>query len=343
MHWVSSVPLGVTISVIGVLGNAISVYIWLRILKKKIDSSSSTSIYLIALGIVDCCLLLFFLLTNSIPSGTTAVAHNYVYAVFYSYIGFPLLYFFIVASIWLLVGVTFSRFLIVTTPLKARGWCTPSRTLLSIGIILGFSFIVNSPHFFNFYPGKINGTYHILETDYAKSGGGKAYEFWVHCMFLVLVPWFVLLSLNSSIIWSMRQRAVKTIKIFGTDKNKKQERIRQQHQITKTLLFVTFAFIILLGWQCITQCLWMVGYSQSDAQWSMIDKMFSVAKLGIMVNSSINWVLYCLTGSSFRKEIAKLFQFSSMVTPEDIKTSTEKSTGNLEMSLTTKTSKELNE
>ena len=32
------------------------------------------------------------------------------------------------------------------------------------------------------------------------------YEFWVHCMFLVLVPWFSLLGLNGGIIWSMKQK-----------------------------------------------------------------------------------------------------------------------------------------
>ena len=333
MHWVSSVPLGATISVIGVLGNAISVWVWYRILKKKIDSSSATSIYLIALGIIDCCLLVFFLLTNSLPSGTPTVVHNYAFAVFYSYIGFPFLYFFIVSSIWLLVGVTLSRFLIVTTPVKSRAWCTPFRTLMSIAIILGFSFVINAPHFFNFYPGKVNGTYDILETAYAKTGGSKMYEFWVHCMFLVLVPWLALVVLNSSIIWTMRQRAMKSVTIFGSDKNKTQERIKQQHQITKTLLFVTFAFIILLSWQCITQCLWMIGYSQNDERWDMIDKSFAVAKLGIIINSSINWVLYCLTGSSFRKEIMKLYRYTSMVAPEEIKSSTNRSTGNLELSL----------
>ena len=331
MHWVSSVPLGVTISIIGLLGNVASVYIWYRILKKKIDSSSSTSIYLIALGIVDCCLLLFFMLTNSLPSGTPSIAQNYAFAAFYSYFGFPLLYFFIVASIWLLVGVTFSRLIIVKAPLKARAWCTPFQTLIGIGIILGLSFLINIPHFFNYYPGVVNGTYHILETAYAKTGASQKYEFWIHCMVLVLVPWLSLLGFNGSIIWSMRERAVKSVKIFGSDKGKKQERVKQQHQITKMLLFVTFAFIILLGWQCVAQCLWMVGYSQNDEQWNAIDKSFAVAKLGIVINSSINWLLYCLTGSAFRKEIVKVYYLhTSTVMPEVTKSSSGKSTGSTE-------------
>lgn len=331
MHWISSVPLGVTISMIGLLGNAVSVYIWYRILKKKIDSGSSTSIYLIALGIIDFLLLLFFLLTNSLPSAFPEIIHSYAYAAFYSYIGFPFLYFFIVASIWLLVGVTFSRFIIVKAPLKARVWCTPSKTLLGISIIGGSSFIINIPHFFNYYPGSVNGTYQICETDYAKTGGSESYEFWVHCMVLVLVPWFGLFILNSSIIWSMRERAVNTTKMFADGGDKKQERVKQQHQITKMLLFVTFAFIILLGWQCVSQCIWMIGSEASDTNWDIIDRSFAVAKLGIVINSSINWLLYCLTGSAFRKEIFKIYyQHSSIVTPDESRSSGGKSLNNTE-------------
>lgn len=331
MHWISSVPLGVTISLIGLLGNAISVYIWYRILKKKIDSGSSTSLYLIALGITDCFLLFLFLLTNSLPSGTPEILHSYAYAAFYSYIGFPFLYFFIVSSIWLLVGVTLSRFVIVKAPLKARGWCTPFRTLLGICLIFVSSFVVNMPHFFNYRPGMVNGTYHILETVYSKTGASERYEFWIHCMLLVLLPWFGLFALNGSIIWSMRQRAARSTKIFASDSDKKQERVKQQHQITKMLLFVTFAFIFLLGWQCVTQCLWMIGYSQMDKNWSIIDQSFAFAKLGIVINSSINWLLYCLTGSAFRNEILKLYNYRpSMVAPDVTKSSLGKSGSNFE-------------
>ena len=71
MHWISSVPLGITIATIGLIGNSLSVLIWYRILKKRIDSHSSTSIFLIALGIADFCYLLLFILTQSLPAAGT--------------------------------------------------------------------------------------------------------------------------------------------------------------------------------------------------------------------------------------------------------------------------------
>ena len=71
MHWISSVPLGITIATIGLIGNSLSVLIWYRILKKRVDSHSSTSIFLIALGIADFCYLLLFILTQSLPAAGT--------------------------------------------------------------------------------------------------------------------------------------------------------------------------------------------------------------------------------------------------------------------------------
>lgn len=64
----------------------------------------------------------------------------------------------------------------------------------------------------------------------------------------------------------------------------KQERTKQHYQITRMLLFVTSAFIILLAWQCVTQCFWMIGQFDwiasptVDAHWKLIDQMYAVGK-----------------------------------------------------------------
>ena len=82
-----------------------------------------------------------------------------------------MIYFFMISSIWLLVGVTFMRLVIVRAPLTAKSSFTTPRALVGVAAIIGSSFMVNFPHFFNYYPNKVNGTHHILETDYARTGG----------------------------------------------------------------------------------------------------------------------------------------------------------------------------
>ena len=95
---------------------------------------------------------------------------------------------------------------------------------------------------------------------------------------------------------------------------------RQEKQMTRSLLFITFSFLILLAWQCITQCFWMLGYGKHDRvqlnTWKMVDSSFALAKLGVIINSSINWIFYCFTCSMFRKEMRKLFGLKKTISDQ---------------------------
>ena len=55
------------------------------------------------------------------------------------------------------------------------------------------------------------------------------YEFWVHCMVLVILPWFSLLSLNGGIIWVMRQEVIKFQNMFAMDQM--HQRVKQHRQV----------------------------------------------------------------------------------------------------------------
>ena len=44
-------------------------------------------------------------------------------------------------------------------------------------------------------------------THYGKQGGAQRYEFWVHCIFLVLAPWLSVAILNGFIINNLLVRA----------------------------------------------------------------------------------------------------------------------------------------
>ena len=51
-------------------------------------------------------------------------------------------------------GNTYFYTIASRVPLAAGAWCTPSRTLVGVGFIVGSSFVINLPHFFNYYPDK---------------------------------------------------------------------------------------------------------------------------------------------------------------------------------------------
>ena len=96
-------------------------------------------------------------------------------------------------------------------------------------------------------------------------------------------------------------------------RNLKTKYDRRERQMTRMLLVVTFAFLLFLAWQCVTQCFWMLGHGKEvdndkTKTWNMVDASFAFAKLGVVFNSSMNCLFYCFTSSMFRKEMRNMFR-----------------------------------
>ncbi|XP_066918929.1 FMRFamide receptor-like isoform X1 [Clytia hemisphaerica] len=304
LHWICSVPIGITISLIGLIGNVISVIIWFHLNQSKSRRNKSTAQYFISLAFCDSALLLFFLLHDSLPSLVSTIKSNYYYAATWCWFLFPMFFFALVCSIWVVVGVTINRYIMIAFPTKVQIIYSDTRSKIGIFGITLFAFLVNLPHFFTYHAVKDgeNGDYKITHTEYGASEASTNYEFWAHCIALVLGPWVVIAILNGLIIKILKNQ----MKKFTKEKPTKQ--MRQEQQMTRTLLFITFSFLILLAWQCVTQCFWMLGYGKGHANqniWTTVDKSFAFAKLGVIINSSINWIFYCFTCSLFRKETRK--------------------------------------
>jgi neuropeptide Y receptor type 1 len=315
LHWIGSVPLGGTIAAFGIIGNIISIIVWNRLIKGKLKDNKSTGIYLITLAICDTGVLVFFLLADTIKADNAQLNNNFAYAAFFAWFGFPVFFFFVVASIWMVVGVTVNRYLMIQFPTKVRKIYSGWRTYASMGLFLGFAFVINIPHFFNFHVPFKNGTYNLELTEYGNTKGSEVYEFWVHCIFLVLAPWLSIAVLNGLIIYKLNQQAKKFSEMKDRTKgnvDKTSKKDRREREMTIMLLSVTFTFLLFLLWQCVTQCLFMLGFNKdkqdTSMSWHYVDRSFAFAKLGVVVNSSINWLLYCISGSAFRKEMGRCME-----------------------------------
>lgn len=132
MHWISSSFAGTIFLIFGLVGNILSLLIWSRKVKK-----SSTELYLIAQSITDIGVLVFFFLTDSLVMMMPQIKETYAYGVFYCYIGYPIFYFFIVNSIWTLVGVTVDRYINVCWYQQAKVmFCKPYLPFLALFLIM---------------------------------------------------------------------------------------------------------------------------------------------------------------------------------------------------------------
>ena len=300
LHKIASIYVAIPMCIFGLIGNIISIFVWKKINKKRSESGKSAGIYLIALAICDSGLLLFFLMTESFLQIDPTLNKNLRYIQFHSYVGFPFYFFFIVSSIWMVICVTMNRFIAVVYPHKAQDWNSLRVTYIIITATLLFSFCINIPHFFNLYPKYKDGIYSEASTKYGASMTAFYYDFWTHCMALVLIPWVTIFCLNIAIIRKLKYREKLQSNIKGESK--------RERQTTVILLVISVSFLVFLIWQCITQCFWMLKdgqNSKSGSVWFYVDSAYAFARLGVVINSSINFVLYCLTGSMFRKEMFK--------------------------------------
>ncbi|RUS82569.1 hypothetical protein EGW08_009643 [Elysia chlorotica] len=310
---------------VGMAGNVLAIITW-----NRPKMRSSTGRYLTGQAVADFTVLMFFVLIDSLMAWRPEVKYSRAYAFFFCYIGYPGIFFAIVCSIWFTVGVTIDRYILVCWITKAKQYCNEKRANFGLILITFNSFIINFPHYLSFTlvdppndpsanassHGNMSGTHAhtevkmatvtqevaFKETEFQTGASGQFYEFWIHCMILILIPWFTVFGMNVMIIRAVRRSNQKNAgkKTSASVRNCKQS----ENQITRLLLAVTFTFLFFIGTQCVIQCMYM----KKPAGFNMfiVDSSFAIAKCGIVFNSSMNFFLYCVTGRRFRAELLKV-------------------------------------
>merc|ERR1711872_480871 len=99
VHWVNSVPLGLTICALGILGNSVSMLVWVRI-HRKLRELNTTILYFVIMAVIDSGLLWMFIFKDSIPALQPEFIKTYGFCVLFCYVLFPLFYLFLMLSIW---------------------------------------------------------------------------------------------------------------------------------------------------------------------------------------------------------------------------------------------------
>jgi len=312
LHDITSGEIGLTIATIGLLGNMFSTIIWSRISNRprngKGDQTPACAAYFLAMAIIDSGLLVSFIAGDSLPVFIPVLRKSFTYAWLYSFFIYPLFSFFLCSSIWIVAAVTLHRFLFVI-----HGKTYPFRkNIVAIILINIVGFLVQIPQFFHFRPSitiadnSTEGYWTYNSTDFANSQPFIDYLFWLHCIFLILLPLILIIILNSLLLYNINKSNDSVFKYLSNNDS----RMKRNRKMTITILTVTTSFLVLLLWQCIAQCFWLLGYHQDDPDktiWNMVDASYAVSRLGIIIHSSINCPLYYVSGPIFRREVTKLF------------------------------------
>ncbi|XP_052278765.1 probable G-protein coupled receptor 139 [Dreissena polymorpha] len=283
----------------GIVGNVLSMAVWSRK-----SMRSSTGIYFFGHSFVNIGFLSSFFITHGIADLLPNVALASPYGAFFAYAGFPMCHIFAVCSIWFTVGVNVDRYMQVCWINKAKKWCSLTKSLAHIGKIAAFGVVVNVPHFLMYEISPVeerNATdvaYRL--TSFGESGLAEAYDLWLHCLALVVIPWILIFTLNILIILRVKDVGKK---VFHNAMLHVREKTRRfENQLTGTLIFVSFTFLILTLLQCASQCVYMMDKRKHV----VYAELFSFAQLGLVLYTSVNFFLYCLSSKRFRVELQDL-------------------------------------
>ncbi len=199
------------------------------------------------------------------------------------------------AGTFIILSMTFDRWFSIVYPHKASSFNTLKRAKITLVVILLFSTVFNLPQMYT-----------------AASLGRKCVPFgahfdelrvkifyWCHTVIGNIGPFFALLTMNSIIIYKVRNRS-KNLNV-QTDKS-------QDAQMTTTLLSVSFVFLFLTTPSQVYYFVDMnMDFTQTPKDVGSFWLLYNIAKHCHFSNSGVNFFLYVLSGSKFRNDLIGLF------------------------------------
>ena len=213
-------------------------------------------------------------------------------------------------SVWLLTAFTIDRFIAVCFPLHKKHLCTHKRIRIITVIILVIGVLVNLHLFWTVgieYEYK-NGNATIKDKCGHPSPAIKYFSRnirpWMVLVYYNILPFSIILFCNIAIIRIiMRMRS--------RDVGKKQVDVKKGKQqfsnLTAMAVSISFALLLLTTPGIIIYSvkpkIQKDGYSQ--AVYSLVK---AIGDLLMYTNHSINFYLYCLTGTKFRQELKSMFR-----------------------------------
>nr|XP_012236070.1 PREDICTED: kappa-type opioid receptor-like [Linepithema humile] len=297
--------------IVGLLGNCLSAIVLFR---KKMRSFSS-NIYLGVLAISDIAfsiilLIDWLILMNIKPK------ENYLYWLkffmdFWSFFSEFL-------SVWLIVAFTIERYMVTKYPLLRRSWCTVKRAKIVVITLMGLAILRSILQTFFIF-----GTMHNRDEMYFKKDI-NIYDVYKHLkldsqkgaaqtrrimdsIIIFTLPVLVIVICNTLIGYHIYQqdRARKML-ITASDSSNERTRIssdkKLQYKITRMLILVSSIFVILK--LPAHYFVYIISYISNNG---IVVVMSIIFDLLDTAHYSINFVLYCATGQTFRRELIHMF------------------------------------
>jgi hypothetical protein len=285
-----------------VLGTTLNALTIIVLLRRKFGNSS-TRILLIILALADSAVLLTGLIRRWLQK-TFELELPYLIPLTCPLHRF-LMHFFRDFSNWNIALLTVERWISVAHPLKARVICTRKYVCIVISIVSIFLFTLNSHILYYF---RVVGK--ERDCDYTS----EAYHtFWMNTWYWIdlfaysCLPFVVISYCNCSIYYQVTKGQIKREKLQNREGCSGGQSAKLT-SMTKMLTTVSVMFILLtlpVSVHFIVYGRLVISSKKTIAQYVL---SYTVTNLLSYFNNSINFLLYCVSGTQFRREVFKMFR-----------------------------------
>ena len=278
--WISGVLL-VIFGIIGLLGNIFTIVV---LCQPKMRKSIFYNL-LLALACFDALFILSYGISYAYWSFACPVNVT-VYWLFY-----PAREICFVGSIYMTVAISMERYL---------GICHPHlqfsrRALVYVLPVVFISFAFTFPKFLENKYFFVNGTLVLEHQDFRKTKHYKnTYRLWASVIFKTIIPLVSLLFLNGSIIAVIKKTT-----------HPQRTQSRPEGNSTKILFCIVFMFLILHVPRVAKK--YGMFYDRMDMtyyRWAI-----PISGLALIINSSVNFIIYAMVGRNFREEFFQVFKY----------------------------------
>ncbi|CAL8123658.1 unnamed protein product [Orchesella dallaii] len=306
--WVQRVLVPIVI-IIGVLGNAVTIYILTRR-----PMRSSTNVYLTALAVSD---LLFLLFSFSMSWRHYPFINTIWFYWWYTPFGLWMTDASSSTSVWLIVSFTIERYIAVCHPMRGKVFCTEERAFrVAIAVYL-ICFAVTASTMFEWRaaiaPNQTNAwneTIYTLEsTEFGDNTTYRLVYHWFTTVFFVLLPVVILAIFNFFLIHAVRKsRNVRKVMTNQMSSVRQVQIMRQENRITLILIVVVIVFLICQLPTALVLIYTSIHVVQvNSVEDNVLRGLGNIFNLLVATNAACNFLLYTALSDKYRKYFCNFF------------------------------------
>ena len=299
---------------VGTIGNILSILV----LTRRSIRVSTTALYLTFLAFSDLCVLytgllrqwLIYLFEFDVRHVSNAGCKMHIWLL-YSSLDF---------SAWILIAVTLERVISAWCPYSAKTKCSRKYATVLVIVILIFLLVLNSHLLYGMvHKERLDASTNTTVISKCVEINNKYGDFfnltwpWIDLCVFCLIPFSVIVIGNGFIILkvikSQRKTKARVVPSINTGETRTSHRNTSKHSSMTAMLF-TLNMVFLVTTSPVS--IYNIGYTHwltdgTHQTYASLDLWWAIVNMLMYTNNSLNFLLYCLSGTRFRQEVIRLF------------------------------------